>query len=99
MTGTLFLKAGGWETTRLHTKHNPGNAYWYHFGYRTRWDRFLDNADNGFPPGDNIAFIVKTSVSIIRNDIYLKYRCRSRSRDHVLVDYAIQIQRIGGNFG
>jgi len=51
MTGTLFLKAGGWETTRLHTKHNPGNAYWYHFGYRTRWDRFLDNADNGFPPG------------------------------------------------
>lgn len=56
----LFLKSGGWETTRLHTKHNPGGAYWYSFGYRSRFDRFLDNADNGFPPGinldDNIPF-------------------------------------------
>jgi len=28
------LKSGGWETVRLHSKHNPGNAYWYSFDFR-----------------------------------------------------------------
>ena len=50
MSGTLFLKAGGWEFARLHTKHNPGNAWWYSFDYRSRFT--ILGMDDMFPPGN-----------------------------------------------
>ena len=35
--GTLFLKAGGWNTVIKHAKHSPGRAYWYSYEFRSRY--------------------------------------------------------------
>ncbi|KAI9562248.1 hypothetical protein GHT06_013213 [Daphnia sinensis] len=35
ITGTLFLKAGGWQTVLKHTKFNP-HAYWYSFDFLSK---------------------------------------------------------------
>ena len=35
--GTLFLKAGGWNTVSKHAKHSPGRAYWYSYEFRSRY--------------------------------------------------------------
>jgi acetylcholinesterase len=32
MGGVFFLKAGGWQTVAVHSKHNP-RAYWYSYEF------------------------------------------------------------------
>ena len=49
MGGVFFLKAGGYETVRLHARHNPGASYWYSFDYRGRHQ--LLGTDPMVPPG------------------------------------------------
>jgi len=48
LCGTLFLKAGGWETVMLHTKYNP-DAYWYSFDFFGKVS--LISADEILPRG------------------------------------------------
>lgn len=63
--GALFLKAGGWETVRLHSRHHPGAAFWYSFDYRGRHQ--LLGADPLVPPGFSfecfiVDFILETQM-------------------------------------
>ncbi|KZS07855.1 Carboxylic ester hydrolase [Daphnia magna] len=53
IAGTLFLKAGGWQTVMLHTKFNP-HAYWYSFDFLGKVS--LISADEVLPRGamDNV---------------------------------------------
>ncbi|XP_046647801.1 neuroligin-4, Y-linked-like [Daphnia pulicaria] len=48
IAGTLFLKAGGWQTVLLHTKYNP-HAYWYSFDFLGKVS--LIGADEILPRG------------------------------------------------
>ncbi|KAK4002912.1 hypothetical protein OUZ56_004706 [Daphnia magna] len=48
IAGTLFLKAGGWQTVMLHTKFNP-HAYWYSFDFLGKVS--LISADEILPRG------------------------------------------------
>ena len=57
MSGALFMKAGGWEFARLHTKWNPGGAYWYSFDYRSRFNVVGEN--DTLPPGKILINILK----------------------------------------
>lgn len=47
------MKSGGWETVRLHSKHNPGNAYWYSFDFRGRY-QLLGRGYEFIPPGNKL---------------------------------------------
>jgi len=51
--GVFFLKAGGWNTVIKHHKHNPGNAYWYSYDFRSRFS-ILGSTDP-IPQGINHA--------------------------------------------
>lgn len=50
MCGALFLKAGGYETVIIHSKHNPA-SYWYSFDYRGKVQLLNIGGDDTFPPG------------------------------------------------
>ena len=58
MSGTLFLKAGGWEFAHIHTKWNPNSAFWYSFDYRSRFT--ILGMDEMFPPGINCLSAMNT---------------------------------------
>jgi len=51
--GTLFLKAGGWNTVIKHAKHSPGRAYWYSYEFRSRYSILGSSAP--IPQGINHA--------------------------------------------
>ncbi len=50
--GVLFLKAGGYETVRIHSKRSS-SSYWYSFDYRGKVELLrLGSVDGSIiPPG------------------------------------------------
>lgn len=79
MSGTLFLKAGGWEFAHIHTKWNPNSAFWYSFDYRSRFT--ILGMDEMFPPGvnhaDEIMFLFTMPFRFNESEAILAHRMQS----------------------